>query len=135
MTIAFLISDKSGLTTFFPQVNAAAQKCAEYMAAIGEKKHVCKVKFNHPYGENLYWGNGYNLGDSKAAIQATDTWYSEEKNHDYSKQFQHGTGHFTQVIGWQSMIYLSQIVCGVLIHFINYNSSFGREVHDLVWDM
>ena len=75
------------------------------MAQNWASKCVFQHDTNRAFGENLYgkWGK------SKAPINqtnvfraATQTWYDEVKNYNYSKpDFSPTTGHFTQVV-WKS---------------------------------
>jgi uncharacterized protein YkwD len=53
----------------------------------------CKmVHSNRAFGENLAWGY-------KTINDATDAWYNEVQNYDYSKPgYGVTTGHFTQVV-------------------------------------
>ena len=45
-------------------------------------------------GENIYMHNGIDV----SAEMVVDNWYNESKNHDFKKDYQKGTEHFTQMI-------------------------------------
>jgi len=66
------------------------------------KKLLSTNTFNHSttkykgkeLGENLYMCSG-KVG---TAERATSEWYNEIKKHNFKKDFQHATGHFTQLV-------------------------------------
>ena len=45
-------------------------------------------------GENIFMCQG----SEATGTMATDDWYNEVKSHNFKKDFQKGTGHFTQII-------------------------------------
>lgn len=52
-----------------------------------------------PYGENLFCSSNSKLNDTAAVIQATNLWYGEVSQYNYTKpEFSMETGHFTQVV-------------------------------------
>ncbi|XP_022075746.2 Golgi-associated plant pathogenesis-related protein 1-like isoform X2 [Acanthochromis polyacanthus] len=78
------------------ELNAAAQKWAEYLVTKGDLDH-SKTED----GENVFF-----MSSSKpikaTGKEAVDSWYSEIKDYDWNNPgFQSNTGHFTQVV-WKS---------------------------------
>ena len=45
-------------------------------------------------GENIFMHNGIDV----SAEMVVDNWYNESKNHDFKKDYQKGTEHFTQMV-------------------------------------
>ena len=74
-----------------------AQGYAERLLATRSFNHSSNKYRGEELGENLYMCTG------KVATgeEATTEWYNEIKQHNFKKEFQSGTGHFTQVI-WKS---------------------------------
>jgi uncharacterized protein YkwD len=63
-------------------------------------------------GENIY-GSGYFTPAAAPLSNAVDMWYNEINNYDYTKDYQSGTGHATQVL-WKSSTTLgcAYFACG-----------------------
>ena len=71
-----------------------AQSYAERLSATNSFEH-SKNKYNgNEIGENLYTCSG----KEATGEMATTDWYNEIKMHNFKKDFQHDTGHFTQLI-------------------------------------
>ena len=74
-----------------------AQKYAEKILATRRFEHSGN-KFNgNPMGENLYYCSGKVATGEIASYE----WYNEIELHNWKKEFQNATGHFTQLI-WKS---------------------------------
>ena len=71
-----------------------AQSYAERLLATNSFNHSKNKYKGNEIGENLYMCSG------KVATgeMATTDWYNEIKMHNFRKDFQSGTGHFTQVV-------------------------------------
>lgn len=71
-----------------------AQSYAERLLATNSFNHSKNKYKGNELGENLYMCSG------KVATgeMATTDWYNEIKMHNFRKDFQSGTGHFTQVV-------------------------------------
>lgn len=74
-----------------------AQKWAEHMASKGDFNHSsCKLN-GQSIGENIAF-TGSSRSTDYAGKDFTQSWYSEIKDHNFAKDHQSGTGHFTQVV-------------------------------------
>ena len=71
-----------------------AQSYAQRLSATNSFEHSKNKYKGNELGENLYMCSG------KVATgeMATTDWYNEIKMHNFRKDFQSGTGHFTQVV-------------------------------------
>ncbi|XP_061165116.1 Golgi-associated plant pathogenesis-related protein 1-like [Saccostrea echinata] len=74
-----------------------AQKWAEHMANKGSLSHSNCTLNGGRLGENIAY-TGSSIPTDYAGKDFTDSWYSEIKDHNFSKDHQPGTGHFTQVV-------------------------------------
>ncbi|XP_071948293.1 uncharacterized protein [Antedon mediterranea] len=75
------------------ELTKMAQEWAEHLATKGLFEH----RDSSDTGENIAMHYS-SASTSFSGKEATDMWYSEVSKHDFSKQFQPGTGHFTQVV-------------------------------------
>ncbi|CAF4077497.1 unnamed protein product, partial [Rotaria sordida] len=75
-------------------LNKIAQDYADYLAATNGFQHS-----NNGYGENLYtFSSSATLG-MLHGNKATDAWYDEIEDYDFSRPgFSGATGHFTQIV-------------------------------------
>lgn len=71
-----------------------AQGYAQKLLATKSFEHSKNKYKGNNIGENLYWCTG----KEATGEMATTDWYNEIKMHNFKKEFQHDTGHFTQVI-------------------------------------
>lgn len=71
-----------------------AQNYADYLANNNIMEHSSNKYNNEPLGENLFMCYGLEA----TGEYATKSWYDEIKSHNFNKDYQDGTGHFTQVI-------------------------------------
>lgn len=78
-----------------------AQAYAYRLAKKGRMKH--RTKGN--YGENLFMSMSVRKNHHVHGKIVVDAWYDEIKMHKWKNEFQHETGHFTQVI-WKGSKYL-----------------------------
>lgn len=74
-----------------------AQKWAEHMAQKGSLSHSDCTLNGGRLGENVAF-TGSSRPTDYAGKDFTDSWYSEIKDHNFGKDHQPGTGHFTQVV-------------------------------------
>jgi hypothetical protein len=79
-----------------PELSKIAQDYANYLASIRQLKHSTNKYQDKKLGENLAYSYDSTL-DFYSGKKATMQWYDEIKDHDFSRDFQPGTGHFTQV--------------------------------------
>lgn len=92
-----------------PEIAAYAQKWAEYLKA----NNRCKMKHRShagkkekPYGENLAWAGGKELG----ADEVVEMWYEEIKDYNYANNSCRAVcGHYTQVV-WKTS---RKVGCGM----------------------
>ncbi|CAH8430983.1 unnamed protein product [Schistosoma turkestanicum] len=73
-----------------------AQSWTEYLARMKIIKHSMCVG----YGENLAYAQSSGKAEM-SGIQATQNWYNEIHDHNFNKQYQSHSGHFTQVV-WKN---------------------------------
>nr|XP_002733044.1 PREDICTED: LIM and cysteine-rich domains protein 1-like isoform X1 [Saccoglossus kowalevskii] len=83
--------------TFSAECAKHAQKWADHLAKTDKFEH----SENKDFGENI--ATGFGSGDYDLSVeQATENWYSEIRDYDFSKPgFKSGIGHFTQVV-WKA---------------------------------
>ena len=83
--------------TLNKDLSKIAQSYAEKLCATRSFNHSSNKYKGNELGENLYMCSG------KVATgeEATTEWYNEIKQHNFKKEFQSGTGHFTQLV-WKS---------------------------------
>jgi len=88
--------------TLAEDLNQYAQRWAETLVATGRLEHSDCRHATGQLGENIAyaWSSRPEGGDLTGG-EATQQWYDEIKLHDFKKQHQKGTGHFTQVV-WAS---------------------------------
>jgi uncharacterized protein YkwD len=78
------------------ELSKIAQSYAEYIADLGQLKHSTNTYKGEKLGENIafFFDSRMNYYPGEKAV---DQWYSEIKDYRY-RDYQPGTGHFTQVI-------------------------------------
>jgi uncharacterized protein YkwD len=77
-------------------LNKIAQTYADYLAQINALTHSSNTYRGQSLGENLVYFYDSKLNYYPGKI-ATAQWYNEIKDHNFGKDNQKGTGHFTQV--------------------------------------
>lgn len=82
-----------------PEISTIAQNYANYLAKIGNMVHSSNKYRNEKLGENLFFSFD-SRAVSLSGMKPTQEWYNEI-NQYYFKDYQPGTGHFTQVV-WKS---------------------------------
>ena len=94
-------------------IESIAQNYSEYLVTLNTLKHSNNTYLGNALGENLYWGYGF----STIGTQATDAWYEEVSDYDFSNPgYKSGIGHFTQLV-WKDS---QQLGCGVGCGSNNY---------------
>ena len=88
------------------EIEAIAQGYAEQLAPTHSINHSTNKYNGQSLGENLYMSSGSGINGE----DATNSWYSEIENYDFSTHYSDGTtGHFTQLV-WKGT---KEIGCGV----------------------
>ena len=86
-----------GSLTLNKDLSRIAQNYANKLAATNTFGHSSNKYKGNNLGENLY--TCYNK--TATGPMATDNWYNEISEHNFRKDFQSNTGHFTQLV-WKS---------------------------------
>ena len=87
------------------EIEAIAQGYAEQLAPTHSINHSTNKYKGESLGENLYMSSGSGISGEAA----TNSWYSEIENYDFSTHSSNGmTGHFTQLV-WKET---KEIGCG-----------------------
>ena len=78
------------------ELNDFAQNWADHLISSGKFAHSDCTMGDKRLGENIAnrWASN---GADYNGEEVTEQWYSEISKHDYNKDHQPGTGHFTQV--------------------------------------
>lgn len=79
-----------------PELNQIALSYSKYLAGVMKLIHSKNTYRGQKLGENLAYSYDSTLNHYPGA-KATQQWYDEIKMHDFHKDYQKGTGHFTQV--------------------------------------
>jgi len=85
-------------------LNEYAMKWAQHLADRDIFQHSNCDLNGERLGENIAY-TWSSAGEHYSGEEPTEQWYSEISKHNYNKEFQHGTGHFTQIVwkGTQEM--------------------------------
>ena len=86
-----------GPLTLNRDLSKIAQNYANKLAATNTFGHSTNKYKGNNLGENLYTC----FNKQATGAMATDSWYSEIKDHNFRKDFQSKTGHFTQLV-WKT---------------------------------
>lgn len=98
-----------------PELSKIAQNYAEYIASLGQLKHSTNTHQGQKLGENLAFFYDSRM-NHYPGDKAVEQWYSEIKDYRY-RDYQPGTGHFTQVLNLEITINYISWVLSVFFSF------------------